>query len=163
MSYEIKKEKYFTVDELKRKLEQYCSYQERCHKEVEQKMFDYKLIPEAKELILLHLMEHNFLNEERFSKSFARGKFRIKKWGKQRIIRELKFRHISSYNIKTALKEIDDQTYLQSIYDITERRNDVLTEPNSYKRKKKLIDFLMRKGYETDLIYKVVQETLSDQ
>lgn len=153
--------KSFTVDEIKHKLEQYCVYQDRCHKEVEQKMFDYNLIPEAKEIILLHLMQHNFLNEERFSKSFARGKFRIKKWGKQRIVNELKFRNISTYNIKTALKEIDENEYLQSIYQITERRNEVITETNSYKRKKKLIDFLMRKGYETDLIYKVVNEVLA--
>ena len=153
--------KSFTVDEIKHKLEQYCVYQDRCHKEVEQKMFDYNLIPEAKEIILLHLMQHNFLNEERFSKSFARGKFRIKKWGKQRIVNELKFRNISTYNIKTALKEIDETDYIQSVYEITERRNEVITETNSYKRKKKLIDFLMRKGYETDLIYKVVNEVLA--
>jgi len=153
--------KSFTVDEIKHKLEQYCVYQDRCHKEVEQKMFDYNLIPEAKEIILLHLMQHNFLNEERFSKSFARGKFRIKKWGKQRIVNELKFRNISTYNIKTALKEIDENDYIQSVYEITERRNEVITETNSYKRKKKLIDFLMRKGYETDLIYKVVNEVLA--
>ena len=90
----------FTVDEMKRKLEQYCIYQDRCHKEVAQKMNSFQLIPEAKEVILLHLLQHNFLNEERFSKSFARGKFRIKKWGKQRIVRELKYREISTYNIK---------------------------------------------------------------
>ncbi len=63
--------KVFTVDEVKRKLEQYCVYQDRCHKEVEQKMREYNLIPEAKEMILLSLMQDNFLNEERFSKSFA--------------------------------------------------------------------------------------------
>ena len=156
-----KKKKYFTVDEIKRKLENYCVYQDRCHKEVEQKMWEFNLIPEAKELILLSLMKDNFLNEERFSKSYARGKFRIKSWGKQRIVRELKFRDISAYNIKTALKEIDEAEYLKTIYRITENRNDVITEPNIYKRKKKLIDFLMRKGFENDLIFKVVGEVLS--
>jgi len=153
--------KIFTVDEIKRKLEQYCVYQDRCHKEVEQKMREYNLIPEAKEMILLSLLQDNFLNEERFAKSFARGKFRIKHWGKQRIVRELKFRDISSYNIKTALKEIDEQEYLKTIYSITEKRNEAISEPNIYKRKRKLIDFLMRKGYENELIYKTVDEVTS--
>ena len=153
--------KVFTVDEIKRKLEQYCVYQDRCHKEVEQKMREYNLIPEAKEMILLSLLQDNFLNEERFAKRFARGKFRIKHWGKQRIVRELKFRNISSYNIKTALKEIDEQDYLKTIYSITEKRNEAISEPNIYKRKRKLIDFLMRKGYENELIYKTVDEVTS--
>ena len=95
----IQNKKSFTVDEFQKKMEHYCVYQDRCHKEVERKMGEYQLIPEAKEKILLHLMQHNFLNEERFSKSFARGKFRIKNWGKQRIVRELNFRNISSYNM----------------------------------------------------------------
>lgn len=124
-------------------------------------MWEFNLIPEAKELILLSLMKDNFLNEERFSKSYARGKFRIKSWGKQRIIRELKFRDISAYNIKTGLKEIDEAEYLKTIYRVTENRNEVISEPNIYKRKKKLIDFLMRKGFENDLIFKVVGEVVS--
>jgi len=156
-----KEKKYFTVDEIKRKLEHYCAYQDRCHKEVEQKMWEFNLIPEAKELILLSLMKDDFLNEERFSKSYARGKFRIKNWGKQRIVRELRFRDISAYNIKTALKEIDETEYLKTLYSITENRNEVISEPNVYKRKKKLIDFLMRKGFENDLIFKTVNEVLS--
>ncbi len=156
-----KEKKYFTVDEIKRKLEHYCAYQDRCHKEVEQKMWEFNLIPEAKELILLSLMKDNYLNEERFCKSYARGKFRIKNWGKQRIVRELKFRDISAYNIKTALKEIDETEYLKTIYRITENRNEVISEPNIFKRKKKLIDFLMRKGFENDLIFKTINDVLS--
>ena len=156
-----KKKKIFTVDEIKRKIEQYCVYQDRCHKEVEQKMREYSLIPEAREMILISLMQDNFLNEERFAKSFARGKFRIKSWGKQRIIRELKFRDISAYNIKTALKEINQEEYLQTIYRITENRNAVISEPNIYKRKQKLIGFLMRKGFENELIYKTMNEVVS--
>lgn len=152
--------KSFTVEQIKHKIENYCVYQDRCHKEVEQKMAEYNLIPEAKELILLSLMKDNFLNEERFSKSFARGKFRIKNWGKQRIVRELKFRDISAYNIKTALKEIEEEEYIKTIYRITENRNNVTSETNTYKRKKKLIDFLMRKGFENELIFKTVNEVV---
>jgi regulatory protein len=157
----IQKKKSFTVDQIKHKIEQYCVYQDRCHKEVEQKMRDYNLIPEARELILLSLMKDKFLNEERFSKSYARGKFRMKSWGKQRIVRELKFRDISAYNIKTALKEIEEEAYIATIYRITENRNAVISEPNIYKRKKKLIEFLMRKGFENELIFKTVNDVLT--
>jgi regulatory protein len=150
----------YTVEQIKHKIENYCVYQDRCHKEVERKMAEYNLIPEAKELILLSLMKDNFLNEERFSKSFARGKFRMKSWGKQRIIRELKLRDISAYNIKTALKEIEEEEYIKTIYRITENRNNVTSETNTYKRKKKLVDFLMRKGFENELIFKTVNEVV---
>lgn len=153
--------KSYTVEEIKKKLEFFCVYQDRCHKEVEKKVKEFNLIPEAREMILLHLLQENFLNEERFAKSYARGKFRIKKWGKQRIIRELKFRDISAYNIKSALKEIDEEEYLKTVFEITEKRNESISETNQYKRKKKLIDFLLRKGYETDLIFKTVTEVLS--
>lgn len=153
--------KVFTVDEIKRKLEQYCIYQDRCHKEVEQKLQSFTLIPEAKEHILLSLIENDFLNEERFAKSFARGKFRIKSWGKNRIINELKQKDISAYNIKTALKEIDDDEYLSTLYKITQKRNEIIKESNLYKRKQKLFGFLIRKGYESDLIYKVINETIA--
>ena len=153
--------KTYTVQEIQQKIAQYCVYQDRCHKEVEEKIKSYDLIPEAREMILLNLMKDNFLNEERFAKSFARGKFRIKHWGKNRIVNELKMRDISPYNIKTALKEIDDKEYINTIYKITENRNNVISETNHYKRKKKLIDFLLRKGFETDLIFKTIEDVLS--
>jgi regulatory protein len=159
----MKKNTYFSVEEIKRKLERYCVYQDRCHQEIERKLREFHVIPEAKELILLHLLAHDFLNEERFSKSYARGKFTIKRWGKQRIIRELKFRDISEYNIKTALKEIDDAVYLTAIYGIAEKRNALITEENVFKRRKKLTDFLLRKGYEFDLIYTTVKAVIESR
>ena len=152
--------KYFSIEEIKRKLERYCVYQDRCHKEIETKLNEFVLIDEAKNQIILHLLEHNFLNEERFSKSFARGKFKIKKWGKQRIVRELKFRDISDYNIKTALKEIEEEEYFSTIFEIADKRNAHINEPDFYKRKKKLTDFLIRKGYEFDLIFETVKNVL---
>jgi regulatory protein len=153
-----KEKKYFTVHEIKRKLEHYCAYQDRCHKEVEQKMWEFNLIPEAKEFILLSLMKDDFLNEERFSKSYARGKFRIKNWGKQRIVRELKFRDISAYNIKTALKEIDKDEYVDTIKKIASLKNNTIKEPNSFKKKKKLYDYLYRKGFESNLIQDAISK-----
>ena len=150
--------KSFTVDELQSKMEHYCVYQDRCHQEIEKKMNAYKMIPEAKEKILLHLMRHDFLNEERFSRSFARGKFRIKNWGKQRIIRELKIKNISSYNIKTALKEIDDELYIKTIEKIATLKNNTIKESNLFKKKKKIYDYLYRKGYESSLILETISK-----
>ncbi len=152
--------KYFSIEEIKRKLERYCVYQDRCHKEIEIKLREFILIEEARNQIILHLMEHDFLNEERFCKSFARGKFNIKSWGKQRIIRELKLRDISEYNIKTALKEIDEEVYLATIHRIAIKRNSILKESDFYKRKKKLTDYLIRKGFEFDLIFSTVKNVL---
>lgn len=148
----------FTVEEAKKKLERYCMYQDRCHQEIDKKLFEMRMITEAKELIILHLIEHNFLNEERFAKSFARGKFRIKKWGKQRIIRELRMRDISEYNLREALKEIDDQEYENTLREITEKKFDTINENNFYKKDKKIKEFLFRKGYETNLIYEVLRD-----
>ena len=152
--------KSFTVDELQSKMEHYCVYQDRCHQEIEKKMNAYQMIPEAKEKILLHLMRYDFLNEERFSRSFARGKFRIKNWGKQRIIRELKIKNISSYNIKTALKEIDDELYIKTIEKIATLKNNTIKESNLFKKKKKIYDYLYRKGYESSLIQETIQKLL---
>ncbi|WBX77079.1 regulatory protein RecX [Tenacibaculum ovolyticum] len=148
--------KIFTVDEIKRKIEHYCAYQDRCHKEVENKIKEYSLIPEAREMILLSLMKDDFLNEERFSKSFARGKFRIKKWGKQRIVRELKFRNISAYNIKTALKEINEQEYITTLYELVAKKDKLVREENVFKRKKKIADYLLYRGFESNLVYEVI-------
>jgi len=153
--------KVFTVDEIKKKLEFFCVYQDRCHKEVENKLKEYRVIPEAREMILLSLLQDNFLNEERFAKSFARGKFRIKKWGKERIVRELKFREISGYNIKTALKEINEKEYIETLYELVDKKNNSITETNIYKRKKKVVDYVRYRGYESSLIFKVVNELVS--
>lgn len=102
-----------TLREATKKLESYCAYQERCHKEVVHKLRNMHMIPEAIDTIIVHLIQENYLNEERFAQAYARGKFNIKKWGKNRIVNELKFRDISKYNIKTALQEIEDDKYIQ--------------------------------------------------
>lgn len=114
------------------------------------------MIPQAIDAIVAHLITNNFLNEERFAKSFARGKFRIKHWGKIRIVRELKIRQISKYNINSALKEIDEDEYLEAFYELSEKQWDSIKEPNLTKKKKKLFDFLARKGFEQNLIYDAI-------
>lgn len=149
--------KSYTVEEAQKKLEHYCSYQERCHDEVIQKLRSFNMIPQAIDVIVVHLIDNNFLNEERFACSFARGKFRIKHWGKRRITNELKSRNISKYNIDQALKEIPEDEYLETFHMITDKLWDSTQEMNIFKKKKKVMDYLLRKGYESNLI----QEKLS--
>ena len=156
-------QKAYTVDEIKKKLEYYCAYQDRCHQEVEKKLSEFRLIPEAREMILLHLMQHDFLNEERFAKSFARGKFRIKQWGRKRIVQELKYRDITEYNIKSALKEIDADEYISTLYKVAEIKERAIKEKNAYLKKQKLYQHLYRKGYESDLIQEVIKEVISEK
>jgi regulatory protein len=149
----MKNQRFYTVDEAITLLENYCAYQERCHKDVETKLFQLHLIPEAKEKIILHLIQHNYLNEERFAKAFARGKFSIKNWGKQRIKNELKLRNISNYNINSALKEINEEEYLQTLETLSTKKLQLIKETNLLKKKSKLANYLISKGFETTLVF----------
>jgi regulatory protein len=153
-----KKSTYCSLEEATQKLEFYCSYQDRCHKEVEEKLRALNMIPQACEQIIGHLIEHNFLNEERFACSFSRGKHRIKHWGKIRIVNELKFRNISQYNITTALKEITPEEYNATFHTLAERQWPNIRETNPTKKRKKFCDFLLRKGFESNLIYEKVKD-----
>jgi len=151
--------KTYSVEEAKARLEGYCAYQERCHKEVRQKLRDMRMIPDAIDLIINHLLQHNFLNETRFAQAFARGKFRSKKWGKNRIVRELKFREISAYNVKTALKEIPEDEYAATFHKLAEKRlRQLASEENLQKKKKKLADYLLYRGWESHWVYDKVRE-----
>lgn len=150
--------KSYTVEEAKRKLEHYCIYQDRCHEEVLQKLKSLNMIPIATDAIIVHLIEHNFLNEERFACSFARGKFRIKHYGRRRIINELKLRGISKYNIEKALKEIDEEEYLEVFNNLAQRQWESIAGSSILIKKKKLADFLLRKGFENSLIYDKVAQ-----
>lgn len=154
------KTKGYTVQEATKKIESYCAYQDRCHKEVVSKLKEMGIIPIAIDTIIGQLIENRFLNEERFAKSFARGKFNIKKWGKNRIVRELQFRDISKFNITSALKEIEPEAYLTALDDLANKRLAQITESNIQKRRKKLADYLLYRGWESHLVYEKLQELI---
>lgn len=153
-----KSQQNYSIQEIQQKLEYYCAYQERCYKEVENKLFDFYLTANEKEQILIYLIENNFINEERFAKSFVRGKHNYKFWGKNRITNELKFRNISSRIIQEALKEIPETIYLENFHRLAEKHWDSIKERKGQKKNKKFVDFLLRKGYETSLIYDKLNE-----
>lgn len=153
----------FTVDEAKAKMEYFCAYQERCHKEVKDKLVQMKMIPEAIDLILVHLIEHNYLNEQRFAEQFVLGKFRIKKWGRLRLKRELKYRELSDFSIKKALALISNDDYYNALDELADKRITAVKEPHPFKRKKKICDYLLYRGWEANLVYEIVNEKLSSQ
>ncbi|HDZ14048.1 hypothetical protein LCGC14_1422740 [marine sediment metagenome] len=152
--------KTYTLSEATKKLESYCAYQERCHKEVVDKLHLMRMIPEAIDEIVVHLIDTNYLNEERFAKSFARGKFNIKKWGRKRITLELKQRNISRFNIKTAMEEIDNTSYLETFDILANKRLAQITETNLLKKRKKLAEYLLYRGWERDLVYSKIRELI---
>lgn len=151
----------YTLEEAKRAIERYCVYQERCHKEVTDKLRNMGMIPMAIDQIIGHLIEHNFLNETRFAQSFARGKFRNKYWGRLRIMRELKMRSINGRTIDIALKEITPEEYDTVFETLSRKRYEQLTkEKDKYKKRKKLADYLLYRGWEGDLVYDRVKELI---
>lgn len=147
-----------TRKEAQLKLEYYCSYQERCHQEVVQKCYDFRMNSNEVDALVVHLLQNNFLNEERFARSFARGKHRIKLWGKIRIVNELKQRQISSPNIKCALTEILEEEYHKTLDKVAEKHWETIKENNIQKKKKKFCDYLLRKGWESNLVYEKLKE-----
>lgn len=148
----------YTPLEALQKLEHFCAYQERCHEEVVSKLYSLKMTTDETDEIIVKLIEGNFLNETRFACSFARGKHRIKSWGKIRITNELKMRNISSTNISLALKEITAEEYQETFDQLSERCWNSIQEKNQLKKRKKFCDYLLRRGYENNLVYEKAKE-----
>jgi regulatory protein len=154
----MQKKPVLTVAEAQQKLEHYCAYQERCHQEVVNKLRELGMIPTAIDTIITSLIQNNYLNEMRFAQSFARGKFRIKKWGKLRIKRELKARQISEYNIKQGLKEIPDSEYETTFWLLFEKRKqEVIGDPLDV-QKKKILNYMVYRGWESQKVYDALRE-----
>ena len=154
----MQKKQSFTVKEAQKKLEHYCTYQERCHQEVVNKLRELGMIPLAIDTVVSKLIRDNYLNEARFAQSFARGKFRIKKWGKIRIKRELKARQVSDYNIKRGLKEIPENDYNNTFWFLFEKRKKAVDGNNPLTQKKKIISYMVYRGWETQKIYEALQD-----
>ncbi len=152
--------KTYTFDEAQRRLERYCAYQERCHQEVRRKLIEMRMIPEAQDKIIVHLLEHNFLNEERFVETFIRGKFRIKKWGKQRLQMELKRRDIHPTLIRKALNSLEMNEYWETFDQLALNKLKTIKESNLQKRRKKLADYLLYRGWESSMVYEKVRELI---
>jgi regulatory protein len=150
--------KFLTKEQALQKLRQYCAYQERSHNEVRQKLYELGIHKPHHDEIISTLIEEDYLNEERFAKAFAGGKFRMKDWGRKKIYYALKEKKVSEYSIKLAMKEIDEEAYLKNIRELVEEKYESLKDDQYLTRKKKTIDYMIQKGYEFDLVTKAVNE-----
>jgi regulatory protein len=140
------------------KAKHYCAYQERSHIEVKEKLYSFKLKKVEVEELLSRLIEEGYLNEERFAKLFVGGKFRLKKWGRVKIMYELKQKRISPYNIKKAMQEIDENEYRAALEKVISGKWNLLKNEQHLIRQYKTQQYALQKGYEPSLIQQVLSE-----
>ncbi|ABG60955.1 regulatory protein RecX [Cytophaga hutchinsonii] len=144
------------------KIASFCAYQERTQQEVRIKLYEYGIKSAEVEEIIVKLIEDNFLNEERFAKAFAGGKFRVKKWGRNKIIRELEMRGLSPYCIKSGLKEIEEDDYVSTIHQIIDKKSRESTVKNIYQKTHKIAQYLISRGFESDLVWDILKAGARD-
>lgn len=150
--------KQLTKEQAIQKLKYYCAYQERCHREVKEKLYDLGVRKSDHDEIISKLIEENYLNEERFAITFAGGKFRMKQWGRVKIKYELKQKQVSDYSIKRALKGIGEGDYLKTLKKLAKEKYGSLKNEQYLIRKKKTMDYLIQKGYEAELVSRVTEK-----
>lgn len=149
--------KQLTKEQALQKLKHYCAYQERCHAEVKEKLFQLGVWSKDHDELITALIEENYLNEERFAIAFAGGKFRVKQWGRVKIKYELKQKQVSEYCIKKALKQIDDDTYRQTLQELAEKKYAALKNEQYLVRQKKTADYLIRHGFEQGFVMETIK------
>ena len=149
--------KNLTEQEARQKLERYCAYQERCHQEVWEKLNRLGANNVLAAQVVTHLIEHDFLNETRFACVFARSKFRQKQWGKNKILLELKKREISEYNCNKALMEIEEKAFAETFATLFAKRKAAVQHHPPLIQKRKIMDYLLYRGWEKERIYEALQ------
>lgn len=142
----------YTIDEARNKIMAYCAVQERCHKEVTDKLYSWSLPGYLVDELIAFLIEQNFLNEERFARSFVRGKFQLKKWGRNKIVVKLKEKRVSARCIQYGLTEIDEDKYQSVLRQLIDKKSAELKNKNKFERMRRLKNYLIQKGYEWDYI-----------
>jgi len=140
------------------KLARYCAYQERSQQQVRDKLYQYGLYRDEVEEVIAKLITEDFINEERFAKSYAGGKFRVKKWGRIKILEGLKQHKLSSYCIKKAMEEIDETSYQDVLSQLILKKKESLSEENAYIEKQKVARYVIGKGYEPELVWEALRQ-----
>lgn len=157
------KKKKLTPQQALQKIYNYCAYQERSHREVRNKLYEYGLWTNEVEDILTQLITEDFLNEQRFAKSFAGGKFRIKKWGRVKIVKELEAHGLTANCIKIGLKEIDEEDYDSTLRAVIEKKMETTSEPNAFRKKDKVARYAIMKGYEPNLVWAIIRDIFASE
>lgn len=152
------RKKKLTPSEALARAYRYCAYQERSHSEVKNKLYEFGLSRNDVDELLSRLITEGFLNEERFAKAFAGGKFRMKKWGRLKIVDELERHGLTANCIRLGLKEISEDDYRDTLTDILQKKSEQLNEENEFVRRDKLSKYAIQKGFEPDLVWKMLKE-----
>ncbi len=152
-----------TIEEGLIKLQRYCAYQDRCHKEVRDKLRDLGFYGDDLGQIVVALIEEKFLDEERFVISYVRGKYRYKKWGRNKIKQGLRQKDISPYCLKIGMKEIDEAEYLENLQTLLIKKNERTKAKSLFERKAKLATFVIGKGYESFLVWQTINQLLDKE
>jgi len=152
-----KPNKVSSMSEALKKLEKYCAYQERSHKQVFQKCRDYGLTEDEANQILIELISSNFLNEQRFAEAYVKGKFKIKSWGKQKIVQGLNTAGVSKKLIENTIEEIDPKAYRDTLIHLANKKRATLKTGTEFEKVIKIHRFLLSKGYKYDEISEVLK------
>lgn len=155
--------KELDIEEARQKIARFCSYQERAHSEVEMKLYSYGLRRGEVEELLAWLITENFVNEERFAVAFAGGKFRVKRWGRNKIRQYLEIKKVSAYSIEKALQEIDPNDYLKALDFLIEKAVRATKAPNIFELRHKIARSLIAKGYEPELVWERLKFFIKDE
>ncbi len=155
-----KNPKRLTPEKAKQKALRYCVYQERAHQEVKNKLYELGMFTSEVDELLAYLITEGFLNEERFAKSFAGGKFRVKKWGRIKIVHALESKSLTKNCIRIGLKEIDESDYLHTLEEFLKFKLSELTESNVFVARDKASKYAIQKGYEPDLVWDTLKTLL---
>ena len=134
----------------------FCIYQERTQQEMRTKLLQWKVNEEQTEEIIAWLINENFINEERFAKTYAGSKFRVKNWGRNKIKFSLKSKGLSNYCIESGLKEIEAEDYIKTMQNLIEKKDNQFLEANHLIKKQKIMNYLLAKGFEIDEILKLL-------
>lgn len=152
---------HLTKEQALQKLKHYCAYQERCHSEVKEKLYQLGVRKKEHDEIIAALIEEDYLNEERFAVAFAGGKWRIKQWGRTKIKYELKQKQVSEYCIKKALKQIDEEAYLSVLQQLAKEKYASLKNEQYLVRKKKVSNYLIGRGFESILVSQAINQLVN--
>jgi len=147
--------------ETREKIKRWCDMQERAHSEVIQKLRSWSVDHDDAEQILSELIGENYVNEERFARAFASGKFRIKKWGWQKIKISLKQKGISDYSIRLAKEEIDDDDYRQTLVELLSKKWPLIKANSDWEAKQKLLKYAVGRGYHHEDVNSAINNELS--
>lgn len=152
--------KQLSKEQALQKLRHYCSYQERCHAEVKEKLYSFGLYKQTVEECISQLIEENYLNEERFAIQFAGGKFRIKHWGRQKIKQTLKLKRVSDYCIRKAIQEIDEEQYSKTLSKLAAQKWRTIKGAGitRFVKTQKTTTYLLQKGFEPELIRRAIAQ-----